>query len=110
MSKVTQCPGAVLGAGHTGTPCLACTDISRLPESRCSAQPQGLCEEFRHSEPLMSVLEQQERLQKSKFPDACQGPASQAGLSKDNGLQTAHMGTITISHFTDKQRRAKEVK
>lgn len=77
----TQCPGFLLGVGHRGTLCL---ERIKIPDSQmlgwCSATAYCLHKMFRHSEPF---------LLKSKFPDASQGPALQADLSKDNHLRPA---------------------
>lgn len=48
-------------------------------------KPHSLYKQFRHNEPPLSVSTV-ETLLKSKFPDAKQGPVSQAGLSEERPL------------------------
>lgn len=69
--------------------CLACSKFPDFQkESRCSTKC-TLFVQFRHNEPLVSVLGLVETLLKSVFPDSSQRPTLQAGLSKDSHLRPA---------------------
>lgn len=52
-------------------------------------KPQGLGEQVRHRERLLSVLGMVGTSLKSKCADASQGPILQAGLSEDGRLRSA---------------------
>lgn len=76
-------PRVFLGADHIGAP--LCGHIPRFQTPRrkvgIQRKPHCLHRQFRHSEPLLSVVG---ALPKATFPDASQGPSLQSGLFKDS--------------------------
>lgn len=89
LGKLTtaKCPGFLLGAGHTGSLCLACTNI---PDS----QKKNIL--------FVWLVLTQGAILIMKWLNLCevQGPALQLGLFKENSLRPAGLALLNSADHT----------
>lgn len=86
MPSRGSAPKDFTGTGHIGTPyCAAIKILGSEKESRCLASITLFVKQGTHVDPPLSVRNGG-RSSSAKFPEASQGPASQAGPSNDSRL------------------------
>ena len=97
-SLETQCQSFLLGLSHVSTLCPTPKFQTSIRKAGVVYKPYCLHKKLRYNEIHLSFREWWESSQKSKFPNASQVPALQAGFSKDSSLRHTIL-TLFCTHI-----------